>query len=203
MYRLLGTVLTWLFFWGSTVAIVAFDDRRAKALAKQRGTVDFAERRIGAYLVAAFFLGAPVLVLYFWATRKKASGALLGIGVLLASLICTFAVSRALSFVAVRLDHAAVARACAAIVPGTDGDECANDAFGFPDKSALLETGCLAGGVTPCLNRDDGESLDLLGLGDPPKPSSWWERARLLCARRPSTVARGRCEVFDVHHERH
>ena len=198
MYRLLANVLTWLFFWGSTVAIVAFDDRRAKGLAKQRGTVDFAERRVGAYFVAAFFLGAPVLVLYFWATRKKASGALLGVGVLLASLLCTFEVSRALSFLAVGLDHAATARACAAVVQGSDGDECADHAFLFPDSTALLETGCLAGGVSPCLNRDDGESMGLM-LDAPRQKSKWWERARLLCAQRPSTLPRGRCEVFDVH----
>ena len=199
MYKALASVLTGFFFWGSTVAIVVFDDRRAKALAKQRGTVDFAERRIRSYLVAAFFLGAPVLVLYFWSTRKSISGALVGVGVLLGSLLCTIAVSTGLSRVAYGLDHAAVEHACSSLVSGSDGEDCATYAFGFPDQVALLETGCRAGGVTPCLHRDEMvDSLGIFSVNDSQKRSQWWERARLLCGQRPASEPRGRCVVFDA-----
>lgn len=184
----LGSVVTWLFFWGATAAVLVLDDRRAKAEAKRLGKVDFAERRIRAYLGAAFFLGAFVLVLYFWSSRKTLSGALLGVGALAAVLLATSVASVFGS----ALDHAAMAHTCAGVVSGSDGDECSPDVRS-PDRLRLLEAGCLAGGVSPCLWRDEDNFMNPSG----PK-SQWWERARTLCAQRPASVPRGRCVVFDL-----
>ena len=192
MYQWLGALLTWLFFWGVTAAILVFDDRRAKAAAKHAGSVDFVDRRIRTYLGAAFFLGGFVLVLYFWSSRKSALGALLGVGALLATVLVTLIVSNVQSNIAFYLDHAATARACARVVEGTDGEECAYAAARFPDRLALLEIGCFAGGVTPCYFR--GEELL-----QPENPQPMWrERARALCAKRPRSEARGFCDVVDV-----
>lgn len=192
MYQTLGLVLSWLFFWGATAAIVVFDDRRAKAAAKRAGSVDFVERRISAYVLAAFFLGALALVLYFWSSRKSLSGALLGVAVLLATTLATLVVAAELSKLGSLLDHAAMERACATVVAGTDGDECSPD-MRYPDRLELLEIGCRAGGVSPCLWRGD----DVFQEPGTPK-SAWWERARTLCAQRPASVPRGRCVVLDL-----
>jgi hypothetical protein len=192
MYQTLGTLLSWLFFWGATAATLVFDDRCAKAAAKRSGSVDFVERRIRAYVLAAFFLGALVLVLYFLSSRKSLSGALLGVGVLLATLLATLVVSAGFSKLGLLLDHAAMERACASVVAGTDGDECDPDPRS-PDRMKLLEIGCRAGGVSPCLWRGD----DLFQVPGTPQ-SEWWARAGTLCARRPASVPRGRCDVLDV-----
>jgi hypothetical protein len=111
MYHWLAALLTWLFFWGVTAAILVFDDRRAKAAAKRAGGVDFVDRRIRTYIVAAFFLGGFVLILYFWSSRKSALGAVLGVGALVATVTVTLIVSNVQSNIAFHLDHAATARA--------------------------------------------------------------------------------------------
>lgn len=107
MYSEFLVPVTWGIFWGATAAIIKFDDHRAKALAAKQGTVDFAERGIRSYLLLALVIGGPVLIVYFWATRKSYKGGLLGLGALAAVFLVTMVLGTGFAVVARGLDFAA------------------------------------------------------------------------------------------------
>ena len=205
MYQLLPLVVTWLFFWGSTAGIMVYDGWRARAQAKQHGVVDFQDRSIRSYLLLSALFGGFVLVFYFWATRKSAKGLLLGIGVFVAATVATGIVQAAINPIARALDFASVERACTTLVPGSDADDGRDGAYRYPDeRKRLVELGCKAVGISPCLDLNDLTSPDPYGTmaaltKEPVERTEAWKRGEALCKQRPASAPRGRCSVYDSH----
>lgn len=61
-----------------TSAIIILDRRRIERKMRDTDDVDFADRRLGPYLVTAVIFGPLPLILYFGSTRKGAMGFLIG-----------------------------------------------------------------------------------------------------------------------------
>ena len=74
-------ILYVLTYYAGMVAFILWDAKIQRKKAHQAGEVDFADRRIGGYLVLSLFCGPLPLVFYFGSTRRSAAGWFLGFGV--------------------------------------------------------------------------------------------------------------------------
>jgi hypothetical protein len=203
MYSSYSIVVSWVVFWLLTIVVIKADDKRAKAKAAEIGGRDFVDRRIKSYVLAAFLFGGFVLVLYFWATRRSKKGGFVGAIALLCVILVTTIVSGIYQRGARSLDYSEGVRACSTLsAEDPDGAKCTRAASQFYEqREEFLKAGCAVDQVESCLYLEGSSSgFVLLGNGEPPEESTMRKKARELCAKRPASVPRGRCSVFDVTH---
>jgi hypothetical protein len=86
-------VVPWIVWWAFAALLMSWDQKRRTACAAARGEVNFDDGNIRSYLFWSLFIGALVLPLYFYATRKKAFALALGLAAMSACGVATAAVT--------------------------------------------------------------------------------------------------------------
>jgi len=200
MFSEFKSLVIWGIFWSLTFVVLIVDTKRARAKAEADGTSSFTDRSIRSYALMACLIGGLALVVYFYATRRNGRGGLVGIAALIGVSLVTLLLGSGYGVAARWIDHSQAVHACQTFSDSDpDGQRCSRGAYQFKaERTALLQAGCDSGQIEPCLYLEETLSFaGLLGDRNSAEESVSRKRARELCAKRPATVRRGRCDVFD------
>jgi len=96
------TVIVWIVFYGSMVAVIKVDQNMRATRAAAEGVPDWDNKSVVPYLVIGLICGGLILPVYFYSTRKSGIGALIGLGWTVAVVGAAFLVGFILALAHVR-----------------------------------------------------------------------------------------------------
>jgi hypothetical protein len=73
-------ILSWVLLWATTFPIMYVDQRLRDSEAAKNDVPDLRDKSFGVYYLLAFLSGMLILPIYFYVTRGKKVGLLIGLG---------------------------------------------------------------------------------------------------------------------------